>query len=66
MTVDKQRQSLHNFRACAVMDCIDFCDVPNDKPIGDIASLPLSTFLPDHKDCNELRQHYATGYTPRT
>ena len=60
MTVDKQCQSLHNFHAYAVMDRVDFCDIPNDKPIADVASLPLSTFLPDHKDCNELRQNYVT------
>ena len=39
MTVDKQCQSLHNFHTYAVMDRVDFCDIPNDKPIADVASL---------------------------
>jgi len=60
MTIDKQRQSLHNFHAYAVMDRIDFCSLANDKPIADVSSLPLSTFLPDHNDCKELCHNYAT------
>jgi len=38
MTVDKQRQSLHYFQILAVLDCIDFHHLSNDKPIGVVSA----------------------------
>jgi len=59
MNVDKQRQSLHYFQILAVLDRIDFHHLSNDKPIGEVATLPLSVFLPDQEDCRSLRTNYA-------
>lgn len=59
MNIDKQRQSLHYFQILAVLDRIDFHHLSNDKPIGEVSTLPISTFLPDRDDCRSLRSNYA-------
>lgn len=59
MTTDHQRQSLHYFHMYCAMDRIDFRHLTNDKPIADVSSLPLSTFLPNLEDSSALRSNYA-------
>lgn len=59
MTIDHQAQSLHYFHMYAALDRIDFHHLDNDKPIAEVSSLPLSTFLPHMEDCAALRTNYA-------
>lgn len=59
MTVDHQNLSLHCFQFLGVLDRIDFSHLPNDRPIGDVLKLCISTFLPDVGDCLKFRENYA-------
>lgn len=58
MTMDHQSQSLHYFHCYAALDRIDFQDLNNSSPIGNVDTLPLSTFLPSMEDCDTLRNNY--------
>lgn len=57
--MEHQTQSLHYFQCYAALDRIDFRHLPNESPIGTVAELPISTFLPSLADCSALRQNYA-------
>ena len=59
MTTENQSKSLHYFHTYAALDRIDFHHLDNDKPIANVSSLPLSTFLPNTDDCAALRTNYA-------
>ena len=59
MTIDHQSQSLHYFHFYAALDRIDFHHLCNDKPIADVSTLPLTTFLPNKQDSSALRNNYA-------
>ena len=59
MTMEHQRKSLHYFHSYAVFNRIDFSDLASDKPIGDVSTLSLSTYLTDATDCAKLHENYA-------
>lgn len=59
MTSDHQRQSIHYFHSYGVQDRVKCHDVPDSSPVGSIDQLPPCAFLPDSKDCMQLRKHYA-------
>ena len=58
MRVDNQVRSLHFFHAFAALSRVETLHLDDTKPIGDIKSLPLSTFLPSAEDCSALRDNY--------
>lgn len=58
MTMDHQSQSLHYFHCYAALDRIDFHDLDNSSPIGNVGTLPLEIFLPSMEDCDALRNNY--------
>lgn len=58
MTSEHQRKSFNVFHSYGVRDRVK-CDTTDTSPVGDIASLPPSVFLPDPEDCVQLRKHYA-------
>ena len=58
MTMEHQSQSLHYFHFYAAQDRIDFLHLDNASPIGNVADLPLSTFLPSAEDCDTLHNNY--------
>lgn len=60
MSFDHQTQSVHHFFSFAALDRINFLDLPNDKPIGNVTDLDFTTFLPNLEDCNAMRNSYAT------
>ena len=58
MTMDHQSQSLHYFHCYAALDRVDFHNLDNSSPIGNVSTLPLSIFLPSIEDCDVLRNNY--------
>ena len=58
MRIDNQVKSLHYFHSYATHDRIDFSDLSTEGTVGEIASLPLSTFVPSVDDCKALRENY--------
>ena len=51
-------RSLHYFHAFTALSRVETLHLDDTKPIGDIKSLPLSTFLPSAEDCSALRDNY--------
>ena len=58
MTVDHQAKSLQYFHSYAAKNRIPTNHLDDTKPRGDIADLPVSTFLPTSADCAALRSNF--------
>lgn len=60
MRIDKQVDSLHAFHMYATKDRIDASRLPDEKPVGDLETTPISTFVPSVGDNIVLRENYVT------
>ena len=58
MRIDQQVQSLHYFHSYAAKNRCESLHFDDSKPIGEILSLPMSTFLPTTDDCMAIRNNY--------
>ena len=60
MRVDKQVASIHAFHMYVTKDHVDASRVPNDKPVGNLETTPISTFVPSISDNIVLLENYIT------
>ena len=60
MRVDKQVASIHAFHMYATKDRVDVSEVPNEKPVGNLETTPISTVVPSIGDSIVLRENYVT------
>ena len=54
--MDRRDHDHHLFHLFAVKHRVLGEHLPNDKPIQDVATLPLSTFLPDASECETFQK----------